>query len=117
VGNDGLVDNIKPVGNSNLWINGGFFIFKKEIFNYIKSEEELVVEPFQRLIAQNQLIGYKNPGFWACMDTLKEKMMFDEMYAKGNTPWAVWESITQVNPNSDLSSLPTQLSQLNLQKV
>jgi glucose-1-phosphate cytidylyltransferase len=100
VGNDTLVDNIEPIGNSGLWINGGFFAFKKEIFDYIQPGEELVVEPFQRLIAQQQLIGYRHPSFWACMDTLKEKMMFDEMYAKGDKPWAVWESKARTPQNN-----------------
>jgi glucose-1-phosphate cytidylyltransferase len=90
--NNSLIKNILPVGDSNLWINGGFFAFKKTVFDYIQAGEELVVEPFQRLIVERELIGYKNPGFWACMDTLKEKMMFDQMYAQGNTPWAVWDS-------------------------
>jgi glucose-1-phosphate cytidylyltransferase len=87
-----LIKDIQPVVNSDLWINGGFFAFRQDIFNYIDPGEELVLEPFQRLIAEKQLLGYRNPGFWACMDTLKEKMMFDEMYAKGDRPWAVWES-------------------------
>lgn len=89
---DGLVENIQSVQHSDLWINGGFFALRKEIFDYITPGEELVLEPFQRLIQQKQLVAYRNPSFWACMDTLKEKMLFDEMYAKGDTPWAVWES-------------------------
>lgn len=96
---DGLVENIRSVGHSNLWINGGFFALKKEIFDYMQPGEELVLDPFQRLIQQKQLVAYKNPGFWACMDTLKEKMLFDEMYAKGNTPWTVWESHPDVATN------------------
>jgi glucose-1-phosphate cytidylyltransferase len=76
----------------HVWINGGFFILKKEIFDYIEEGEDLVQEPFHRLISENQLVAYKNPGFWACVDTLKEKTMFDEMYARGETPWVVWES-------------------------
>jgi len=88
---DSLVENIQPVGHSDLWINGGFFALKQEIFDYIQDGEELVLEPFQRLIQKKQLVAYRNPGFWACMDTLKEKMMFDEMYTKGHTPWSVWE--------------------------
>lgn len=87
-----LVETIEPASCSDLWINGGFFAFKKKIFDYIQAGEELVLEPFQRLIAKQELVAYRNPGFWACMDTLKEKMMFDEMYAKGNTPWSVWEN-------------------------
>jgi glucose-1-phosphate cytidylyltransferase len=88
---DALVESIHPVGDSGMWINGGFFAFKKAIFDYIKEKEEIVVEPFQRLIREQELIAYKNQGFWACMDTFKEKTMFDEMYATGNTPWTVWE--------------------------
>jgi glucose-1-phosphate cytidylyltransferase len=89
---DALVENIQSVGCSDLWINGGFFALRQKIFDYIQSGEELVLEPFQRLIQQKELVAYRNPNFWACMDTLKEKMMFDEMYGKGKTPWTVWES-------------------------
>ncbi|NCJ05409.1 glucose-1-phosphate cytidylyltransferase [Synechococcales cyanobacterium C] len=99
VKNNGKVESIQPVGHANLWINGGFFALKTEIFNYLKEGEELVVEPFQRLIDQEQLIAYKNPGFWACMDTLKEKKMFDDMYAQGKTPWAVWEALENTIAN------------------
>lgn len=87
----GLVNSIGPINQGDFWINGGFFVFKKEIFEYIRSGEELVVEPFQRLIANQQLITYRNPGFWACMDTFKEKKLFDDMYSQGDRPWAVWE--------------------------
>lgn len=87
-----LVENIQSVSCSDLWINGGFFAFKQNIFDYIQDSEELVLKPFQRLIQRKELIAYKKAGFWACMDTLKEKMLFDEMYAAGNTPWAVWDS-------------------------
>ncbi|MFG6106781.1 glucose-1-phosphate cytidylyltransferase [Leptothoe sp. EHU-05/26/07-4] len=97
---DGIVENIRSVGHSDLWINGGFFVLRKEIFDYISPGEELVLEPFQRLIRKQQLIAYRNPGFWACMDTLKEKILFDDMYAKGNTPWAVWESHPEIFSNS-----------------
>jgi glucose-1-phosphate cytidylyltransferase len=97
VSSDSLVQTIKPVSDADLWINGGFFALKKEIFDYIQPKEELVVEPFQRLIDRQQLVGYRNPGFWACMDTLKEKMMFDEMYAKGEMPWTVWDSLAKID--------------------
>ena len=58
----------------------------------MRDGEELVYEPFQRLIAERQLVAHRHFGFWACMDTLKEKKMFDEMYARGERPWALWES-------------------------
>ncbi|MCC6604337.1 MAG: glucose-1-phosphate cytidylyltransferase [Anaerolineae bacterium] len=90
LGEGSTVTGIRPVMDADLWINGGFFAFRQEIFNYMQPGEELVQQPFQRLIAENQLIGYRNPSFWACMDTFKEKKLFDEMYASGSTPWAVW---------------------------
>jgi glucose-1-phosphate cytidylyltransferase len=87
----GEVTGILPVQEMNLWINGGFFVLRREIFDYMREGEELVNEPFQRLIAQKQLTTYRNPGFWACMDTFKEKKMLDDMVARGSMPWAVWE--------------------------
>jgi glucose-1-phosphate cytidylyltransferase len=113
VANNSLVEKINPVSESNLWINGGFFALRKEIFDYIQPGEELVVEPFQRLIAEKQLIAYKNPGFWACMDTLKEKMMFDQMYGQGNTPWTVWEPVANPDNTSVLQKLDRVLATLD----
>lgn len=89
----GIVQDISPIDDGNFWINGGYFIFRREIFDYMEEGEELVMEPFQRLIAQRQLVTYRNPGFWACMDTFKEKKMFDDMVARGDMPWMVWEDV------------------------
>lgn len=89
-GADDTVERIYPIQESGFMMNGGFFIFKKEIFNYIRPGEELVIEPFQRLIREKQLITYDYRGFWACMDTFKEKMTLDEIYARGEAPWQVW---------------------------
>jgi len=89
---DGLVSGIRHVADAGVSINGGFFIFKKDIFRYIKDGEELVEEPFRRLIADEQLIAYRYEGFWACMDTFKDKQLFDSMYARGETPWQVWKT-------------------------
>ena len=88
---DGSVRCIEEMGNSGIWVNGGFFVFKREIFQYIKEGEELVHEPFQRLIAKEQLHTYHHNGFWACMDTFKEKQQFEDLYARGHMPWAVWQ--------------------------
>jgi glucose-1-phosphate cytidylyltransferase len=86
----GLVTSIEAIHRGELWINGGFFIFRRAIFDYLRDGEELVEQPFQRLIAARQLVTYRNPGFWACMDTFKEKKMFDDMYERGEMPWMVW---------------------------
>jgi len=88
---DGTVKSIQDTTSNGLTVNGGFFIFKKRIFAYMKDGEELVHEPFQRLIEENELIAYRYDGFWKCMDTFKDKQLFDEMYAEGNCPWQVWK--------------------------
>lgn len=105
--NDSLVSEITPVNEANLLINGGFFIFKREIFNYMQAGEELVREPFQRLIAQKELIAYRHNGFWACMDTFKEKQIFDDMHSKGETPWTVWKQPSLLLKNQVLPHLET----------
>ena len=86
----GQVHKIQHVGQAGLWISGGFFAFKREIFDYIRDGEELVEQPFQRLIADGQLIAYRYQGFWQCMDTFKDKQQLDEVEARGNPPWEVW---------------------------
>ena len=87
-----IVDQIKHLRVSGIWMNGGFFIFRNDIFKYIKDGEELVNEPFQRLIKEGQLVTYKYQGFWAAMDTFKEKQELEDLYQKGNPPWQVWNS-------------------------
>ena len=84
------VEKIDYVKNSNMYINGGFFIFRKEIFHYIEQGEELVVEPFSRLIQENKLMGYKYDKFWHCMDTFKEQKELNDMFDRGDAPWEVW---------------------------
>ena len=60
-------------------INGGYFVFKNQIFDYIKEGEDLVNEPFQRLISQRELVAYEYDGFWASLDTYKDKQRLDEL--------------------------------------
>jgi glucose-1-phosphate cytidylyltransferase len=87
---DGVVLDIKDVTQRDIWINGGYFAFRKEIFDYINYGEDLVLAPFQRLIQQKQFLAYKHTGFFGVMDTFKEKQLLDDMYARGERPWEVW---------------------------
>jgi len=89
---DGLVSDIKHIANSQVWINGGYFLFKRDIFRYMKPGEELVYEPFQRLIQEQQLVAHRYDGYWASMDTLKDKQVLEELYANGTAPWEVWKA-------------------------
>jgi glucose-1-phosphate cytidylyltransferase len=84
------VVGIDAVTESDMWINGGFFCLKQEIFDYLGENDELVVEAFQKLMQEGQLIAYRHSGFWACMDTFKERQMLDDLCTRGEAPWEVW---------------------------
>jgi glucose-1-phosphate cytidylyltransferase len=86
---DSSVDSIRFVRDCNIWINAGYFIFTKDIFKYITAGEDLVLEPFQRLIAEDRLMAYKYEPFWA-MDTFKEQQELTDMVMQGKAPWQVW---------------------------
>jgi glucose-1-phosphate cytidylyltransferase len=83
----GAVRAIESSQNANLWLNGGFFIFRKEIFDYMREGEELVETPFKRLIEADQLLAYKHEGFWRPMDTLKDRQVLEDLVEQGNMPW------------------------------
>lgn len=86
-----LVSGIRAINNGTVRINGGFFAFKTKIFDYIRDREELVNGPFQRLIEERQLIAYPYDGFWASMDTFKDKQELDALWGTGSAPWEVWK--------------------------
>ena len=87
---DGLVTGFRDIAEAGVRVNGGFFIFKQAIFDYIGDGDELVLEPFQRLIRDQQLLAYQYDGFWLAVDTAKEKRHVDELFAAGHPPWEVW---------------------------
>jgi glucose-1-phosphate cytidylyltransferase len=89
IGPTGMVKEIRPLTRSNIWINGGFFALRREIFSHMRPGEELVREPFQRLIEKRALLAYKYDGFWQCMDTFKDKQHLEELN-QGAAPWKVW---------------------------
>jgi glucose-1-phosphate cytidylyltransferase len=91
--NGSLVENIEYVRDTDILINGGFFVFRQSIFRYLREGEELVIEPFRRLIEEKQLISYKYDRYW-CMDTFKEHQELTDLYNQGNAPWEVWKKIT-----------------------
>jgi glucose-1-phosphate cytidylyltransferase len=84
------VNNIRPLTHSDSWINGGFFVMRKEIFDYMRPGEELVRQPFQRLIEEKLLLAHKCSGFWQCMDTFKDKQALEELNQSA-APWKVWQ--------------------------
>jgi glucose-1-phosphate cytidylyltransferase len=92
VGPGTAVREICPLSGTDIWINGGFFVMRREIFGYIRPGEELVREPFQRLIERQALLAYKYSGFWQCMDTFKDKQHLEELNT-GAGPWKVWNHV------------------------
>jgi len=92
-GADGLVTGIKELSRSDIRINGGMFVLKKEIFRHMRAGEELVIEPFQRLIQEKQLAAYEYDGFFAAMDTFKDKQQLDDLYEGGQPPWEIWKKV------------------------
>jgi glucose-1-phosphate cytidylyltransferase len=84
---DGKVDGLRPTQDANIWINGGGFIFRREIFDYMREGEELVEEPFQRLIEDDKLMAFRHEGFWRPMDTLKDKEVLEDLVERGQMPW------------------------------
>jgi glucose-1-phosphate cytidylyltransferase len=86
----GIVTDLGRVSESEFWVNGGFFVFRPGIFDVVQEGEELVEAPFRRLIEQRKLYSQRYPGFWKSMDTFKDKIEFDRMHARGDSPWAVW---------------------------
>jgi glucose-1-phosphate cytidylyltransferase len=87
----GRVTDLVAASNSAMRINGGYFMFRSELFDYMQPGEELVEEPFQRLIAADELSTYIHEGFWGCMDTFKEKMMLESLHEQGSAPWELWK--------------------------
>ena len=94
----GTVADICELSRSDIWINGGFFALRQEIFRYIHPGDELVRQPFQRLIEQQALLAYKYNGFWQCMDTFKDKQRLEELN-QGQAPWKVWHQGSATRPN------------------
>jgi glucose-1-phosphate cytidylyltransferase len=95
-----IVTDLEYIGRADIWMNGGFFIFHRDIFRYIQDGEDLVEQPFRRLINEQQLLAYQYKGFWACMDTFKDKQQLEELHLSGQAPWEVWKSLPTMHESS-----------------
>lgn len=86
----GRTTHIEPIRDSDIWVNAGYFVLRPEIFNELDNGEELVIEPFQRLIKRGELSSYGHEGFWMAMDTFKDKQALESLYERGPAPWELW---------------------------
>jgi glucose-1-phosphate cytidylyltransferase len=84
---DGVVSCVEDMQQASVWINGGFFVLRRDLLDYVNPGEELVHEPFQRLIDQGELLAYRYDGFWEPMDTIKDKQRLDAFIETGRAPW------------------------------
>ena len=86
---EGVVKSVEDMQQADVWINGGFMVLRRDILDTINPGEELVIEPFGRLIEQGELLAYRYEGFWEPMDTIKDKQKLDALYESGAAPWRV----------------------------
>ncbi|MGY1831195.1 sugar phosphate nucleotidyltransferase [Geodermatophilus sp. SYSU D01180] len=84
------VTGLTPVADMSMRINGGYFILRQGIFDYLDEGDDLVMDGFTRAAADGKLCATPYDGFWAPMDTLKERSALEEQYRNGVSPWAVW---------------------------
>ena len=81
----------KP-GGDGAWINGGFFVVEPDAIDLIADDSTVWErEPLEQLAIQGALAAYKHRGFWQSMDTLRDKMLLESLWASGNPPWKVWQ--------------------------
>lgn len=102
IGDDQLVTGFLPAGDMNLRINGGFFTLRQGIFDYLHEGEDLVMNACVRAAAAGRLRAVAYDGFWAPMDTLKERAYLEDLYRTGASPWTLWRT-----PASGARRLPS----------
>jgi glucose-1-phosphate cytidylyltransferase len=84
---DGLVRGFQEKPRSEHWVNGGFFCFEPGALAYMGADDALEGAPLERLAADGELHAFRHDGFWECMDTLKDAVQLNELWASGNAPW------------------------------
>jgi glucose-1-phosphate cytidylyltransferase len=90
LGNDGEVRGFKEKPRSEHWINGGFFCFEPDVFEYLAEDSVLERDPLERLAAEGRLNAYRHAGFWECMDTYKDSVQLNDLWKQERPPWKVW---------------------------
>ena len=88
---DGSVTDLMHVTEMGARINGGFFVMRQRVFDYLQPGEDLLGEAAVRMMAEGDIGMIPYDGFWACMDTFKEKRLLEDIYQSGDAPWEVWK--------------------------
>jgi glucose-1-phosphate cytidylyltransferase len=88
---DGTVTGFREKPRSEHWINGGFFCFDAAVLDYLEPDSVLERAPLSRLAADGELRAHRHEGFWECMDTYKDAVALNDMWASGDAPWRLWD--------------------------
>jgi glucose-1-phosphate cytidylyltransferase len=88
---DGSVRGFREKPRSEHWINGGFFCFQAPVLDYLQQDSVLERAPLERLAREGELRAHRHEGFWECMDTYKDAVALNDMWAAGEAPWRLWE--------------------------
>jgi glucose-1-phosphate cytidylyltransferase len=99
----GRVQALRDVVGADLWINGGYFVLRADVFDYLLPGDDLVEGPFRRLAERGRLLAQRHEGFWAPMDTLKERQQLDMLCESGKAPWRVWDPARQAAEAHDVA--------------
>jgi glucose-1-phosphate cytidylyltransferase len=86
----GAVRRLTAATEADVWVNGGYFALRREIFDVLHEGDELVEAPFHRLMARGKLAAYPYTGFWSGMDTFKDRQRLEEMHDQGQAVWEIW---------------------------
>jgi glucose-1-phosphate cytidylyltransferase len=88
---DGRIRGFHEKPRSEHWVNGGFFCFEHGALGYMAEDSVLEREPLEHLATAGQLHAYRHDGFWECMDTYKDAVLLNDIWAAGGAPWKVWD--------------------------
>jgi len=72
------------------WVNGGFFVFRREVFDLLGDDDVLEGAPLERMAKDGQLVAFRHTGFWAALDTYKDAVTLNELCESGRPPWQAW---------------------------
>jgi glucose-1-phosphate cytidylyltransferase len=104
IADDGLVANVTLMRDLRQWENGGYFLLRQEIFDYLNEDEDLVEDALLRLVPQQKVLAYPYKGYWSPADTVKERAQLEETYQRGHCPWMVWDAERSGRAGSDAAA-------------
>jgi glucose-1-phosphate cytidylyltransferase len=91
IADSGIITQVTAMADLRQWENGGYFVLRPEIFDYLNEGEDLVEDAIMRLVPLGRVLAYPYKGYWSPADTVKERVQLDELYHRGNCPWMIWD--------------------------